>query len=122
MARVHFRNMLAAAFMILTSSSAISATGYVTANVDAVMLDDVSFGGCMIKLSTDINDTLPACGENWVTLDCLAAFPGNTKSNAQTKLSLAQLALVTNRQVYVGATDSRKANGYCFATLLQVDR
>lgn len=120
--RHSLRNRLCAVILIVASSSAIADSGGVTADVSTVLIDDALFGGCMIKLSQDINDRLPACAEDWVTLDCLAAFPESTKSGAQTKLSLAQLAFVANKQIYVAVTDTRKANGYCFATRLEINQ
>ena len=107
---------------VFASSIGYTATGNTTGTVEVVLIDDADYGGCMAYLSTDINSVLPACSSGWVTLDCLAVFPETTKSQAQSKLSTAQLALATGKQIRVYATDARKANGYCLATRIDLLR
>lgn len=97
-----------------------AATSSLTTNVRRVLVDDSNYGGCMAQFTDNPRSTLTDCGNEWLTFDCFSAFPGNSKSAAQNKLSQAQLALVTGRKVYVKFTDTRKANGYCFAQRIDV--
>lgn len=90
------------------------------AEVNRVLIDDANYSGCMVSLTTDPQSKLPGCGAQWVTLDCLKAFPESSGSIATNKLSQAQLALITGRSVRVRVTDTRKANGYCFAQRIDV--
>jgi hypothetical protein len=53
-----------------------------------------------------------ACGINFVSFDCTGDFA--SRSQAQQKLSAAQLALVTGKQVRLVVDDSQTHNGYCF--------
>lgn len=112
---VFFRAIAGAVILILASSGALAATGNVTGQVERILIHDTDFGGCMVRLSRNIAGQLPACYPDWVTLDCLAAFPDSTKSLAQSKLSAAQLAMVTGKDIAAYVTDTRKANGYCYA-------
>jgi hypothetical protein len=111
---------LASCILITTCINASADTGSVTGTLDRVLIDQSNFAGCMGYVSQDIRTQLPACNSNWVTFDCSALFPETTKQSAQNKLSQAQLALVSGKQVYVVATDARKVNGYCLATRIDV--
>ena len=104
----------------LISVDALAATSSMTTVVKRVLVDDSNYGGCMAQFTDSPTTTLTGCGNDWLTFDCLAAFPNGSKSTAQNKLSQAQLALVTGRAVYVKFTDTRKANGYCFAQRIDV--
>ena len=90
------------------------------AQVSRILIDDSNYSGCMVSLTTDPQSQVPNCGSNWVTLDCLKNFPESTGAIATNKLSQAQLALITERTVRVRVTDTRKANGYCFAQRIDV--
>ena len=109
-----------AALLLVASTNAISAESTFTAEVERVLVDDSRFAGCMVLLTTDPAATLPNCGRYWATLDCLKEFPESTGSIASNKLAQAQLALVTGRSVTMRVTDTRMANGYCFAERIDV--
>lgn len=118
---VGLRAVTVAVILTITSGGALAADGSVTGLVARFLVDDTDFGGCMVRVSGgNIRASLPACKSDWLTLDCLVGFPESSKSVAQNKLSTAQLAMVTGKTVYIEATDSRKANGYCFATRIDV--
>ena len=102
------------------SVDVLAATSSMTTAVKRVLVDDSNYGGCMAQFADNPRATLTDCGNDWLTFDCLAVFPNGSKSTAQNKLSQAQLALVTGRTVYVKYTDTRKANGYCFAERIDV--
>jgi len=118
---VKIRDITLAVILIAASCGALAADGSVTGLITRFLTDDTRFGGCMVKVSGgNIQASLPACKSSWLTFDCLVGFPESSKSVAQNKLSAAQLAMVTGKTVYIEATDSRKANGYCFATRIDV--
>lgn len=108
------------ALLAAASTSAMSAESTFSAEVERVLVDDSRFAGCMVMLSTDPAATLPNCGRYWATLDCLKEFPESSGSIASNKLAQAQLALVTGRSVTMRVTDTRIANGYCFAERIDV--
>ena len=111
--------------VLVAGSLTISANGFAEdatfdADINRVLIDDAYYAGCMVSLTTDPQSKLASCGAEWVTLDCLKEFPESSGSIATNKLSQAQLALVTGRSVRVRVTDTRKANGYCFAQRIDV--
>lgn len=90
------------------------------ANVVSVLIQsDTTFGGCMAKLSVDPSTLLPACAPHWVTFSCSGDFTSEVR--AYRMLDQAQLALATSRRVQVVVDDSRRHNGYCFATRIDVN-
>ena len=119
---MRIREITGAVILIAASSGALAATATITTSVDRIILHDTDFGGCMVKSSADITGPLPACSGGWITLDCLAAFPNSTKSMAQNKLTTAQLALATGKNLTLYLTDRRKANGFCYATRVDIGR
>ena len=116
--RAKLMTLMAATVALSSNVYADNAT--FDADVNRVLIDDSNYSGCMVSLTTDPQSKLPSCGAEWVTLDCLKAFPESSGSIATNKLSQAQLALVTGRSVRVRVTDTRKANGYCFAQRIDV--
>ena len=107
--------LIAAAVMFPQMSFA--ATANVKATVTQLLTSDGKFGECMALLSTQ-DDSL-SCSR-WVTFDCTASLSGNTKASASRKFNLAQLALVTGNRVFLVVDDSKKINGQCFATRIDV--
>ena len=105
---------------VALSSNVYAEEAMIDAEVNRILIDDSNYSGCMVSLTTDPQSKLPSCGAEWVTLDCLKAFPESAGSIATNKLSQAQLALVTGRSVRLRVTDTRKANGYCFAQRIDV--
>ena len=109
------KHFLTGLIIVALSSSAFAARTNVTARVNQIIIDDSRYGGCMARLSVNPATSLAGCGNWYVTMDCLAAFPESTKSVAAQKLSAAQLAYVTRNNVKVNVDDTRKANGFCVA-------
>ena len=70
----------------------------------------------MIELSNGPEAVLGDCGGDWVTTRVNSPF----KSNASQKFSQGQLALVMGNKVRVYITNDRKANGFCFATRIDI--
>lgn len=105
----------------LASSAALGGTAVLSAKVNRVMVyNDGAFGGCMAKLSSDPQNALPACGSGWVTFSCSGDF--TDQISAYRSLDQAQLALATDKNVMLVIDDSRRHNGYCFVTRIDVVR
>lgn len=110
-----------APFMLILSLNASAASGRINSTyVTALLVDDTDYGGCMMELSRGPQTVLGGCGGDWVSLDCLAAFPESTKSNASQKYAQAQLAFISGNRLRVYITDDRTVNGFCFATRVDV--
>jgi hypothetical protein len=108
------------AALLATSGSVYAAEYTFSTVVERVLVDDARYAGCMVLLEANFQYELPNCGARWATLDCLKEFPESSGSIASNKLAQAQLALVTGRSVTMRITDTRMANGYCFAQRIDV--
>jgi len=105
----------------LASTAAFGATAALTGKVDRVMIqNDGGFGGCMAQLTVNPKAALPACGGGWITFSCTGDFTDPV--SAYRSVDQAQLALATNKNVLVIIDDSRRHNGYCFASRIDVAR
>jgi hypothetical protein len=105
----------------LVATTAFGATATLQGKVNRVMIHtDGGFGGCMAQLSVNPNAALPACGAGWVTFSCTGDFADQV--SAYRAVDEAQLALATNKNVLLVIDDSRRHNGYCFATRIDVIR
>ena len=81
---------------------------------------DGSFGGCMAALDVAPSDSGLNCpvGSRWVTFSCTGEHTAT--SDALRMFDSAQLAFVTGRKVRVWVDDTRKHNGHCFVTRIDV--
>jgi len=100
-----------AAFLCSGGASASTATWF--SSINGFIVDDANYGGCMVSISPDAASQagISDCAATWVSLDCAGGF--GSKSDGQTKLSQAQLAWVTGKQIRVRANNLKKHNGYC---------
>ncbi|MGB5621843.1 MAG: hypothetical protein WBN65_05060 [Gammaproteobacteria bacterium] len=103
----------------LSASVTEADTAFFRTSVDrTLMTGDSKFGGCMALLSKTFADVLPACGNRWVTFSCDGTYTDPVR--AYRMLDQAQLALATGMEVNVMVDDSKKHNGYCFASRIDV--
>ena len=81
---------------------------------------DDRFGGCMAALDVAPSDSGLDCpvGSKWVTFSCTGEHA--TVTEALRMYDSAQLAFVTERRVRVWVDDTRKHNGHCFVTRIDV--
>lgn len=114
------RSLVTTAFVIgLWGTSAFGAGAQIVATVTRTLVQpDGTFGGCMAALSVSPSSVLPSCLPNWVTFSCTGDF-GDVVL-AYRELDQAQLALAGDHQVVVQVDDSRKHNGYCYASRIDV--
>ena len=98
------------------SASVFAAQANLVTNVIAIVQDDENFGGCMANISPGPETVLAGCGNYYITFSCDGTF--NSKSQGSLKLNGAQLAYAAGKKVYVTIDDTKKHNGYCFASRL----
>ena len=96
------------------SATAQAEQFWVTGNVVRTLSDGVNFGGCMIYLSTAVNNGCPANG--WVSLDCNGGYNRAGERNYASAL----MAFSLNKPVTVLVDNSVKYNGYCIVRRLDV--
>lgn len=110
-----------------SAGSAYAVTGTLTTTVVRTLVSNESiYGGCMANLAAAINSATvspgqPAvnCGTSgWVSFSCTGTY--NSKDLAFYMLDQAQLALSLNKTVSVTVDDTKKHNGYCVATRIDV--
>ena len=101
--------------LVYSPSPAEAQTSRWVTQIDRLMVDSEYFGGCMAALTVppQAQPGYEGCSATWVTLDCEGLI--NTKSEGAAKLSAAQLAYVTGKEVQVQVYAQRKINGYCWA-------
>lgn len=87
-------------------------------NVEAMLVHDTEFGGCMARLSVDLRQ-LPGstCGE-WVSMDCKGDFLDPDTSARM--FEAVQIAYLTNRQLRVEIDQTRRHNGHCVAKRIDI--
>jgi len=78
------------------------------------------YGGCMAYLAKPISTAKPSlnCPSNWVSFSCDGTYA--PKDAAYLMYDQAQLAWATKRPVSVVIDDTKKHNGYCFASRLDL--
>lgn len=109
--------IFAAAGLTIYSLGVAAAPGFVIETTVIGTLQDASlFGGCMARLSTDLEAQGIACGTDpLVSFDCLGKVA--SKSAGNTNFSGAQLAYVTGNKINIYVDDTKKAllNGFCYS-------
>ena len=110
---------LAASVLLTTLAQGTTA---VIADVEirrTLTVADDRFGGCMVALSVSPSEEGLDCPTTkWVTFSCTGTH--TSKSNALRMYDSAQLAFVTGRKVRVDVDDTKKHNGHCFVSRIDV--
>ena len=116
-----FVKLAVAALSMWMLLPAQAATSEIVAEVRRTLTAaDDRWGGCMVILSVSPADKGLDCPETgWVTFSCSGTH--TSKSNALRMYDSALLAFVTERTVRVWVDDTRKHNGYCFVTRIDVE-
>ena len=115
---VSFMNWMRIAVAVLctfVASYSFGAIAQQQTKVFRTLIDDTLFGQCMILV-----EAVPAelnCG-TWVSASCSGDF--NPSNVGWRKLEVAQMAQALRRKVVVHLDDSRKHNGWCFVTRIQL--
>lgn len=114
---MRFKPVVVALGFTLGSLGVTAAPGFVIETTVVGTLQDATlFGGCMARLSTDLEAQGIACGADpLVSFDCLGKVA--SKSAGTTNFSGAQLAYVTGNKINIYVDDTKKAllNGFCYS-------
>ncbi len=105
----------------LLAAPARGATLEVRAEVTRTLaVADDKFGGCMVALSVSPSEEGLDCPSGkWVTFSCTGVH--TDKSSALRMYDSAVLAFAMKRTVRVLVDDTRKHNGHCFASRIEVE-
>ena len=111
--------------LLLTCNISLATEGFVPptseggAVIQGIISDSLDFGGCMVQMPSGKrpHDAGFACPtDGWVTIDCKAQHPDTeSKADATSVFSSAQLAFVTEAPIRLVVDDTKKINGYCVA-------
>ena len=83
-----------------------------------VVSDNVAYGGCMVKVSPAPSSLWSQCAGDYLSFSCSGVF--NSKSDAASLLSTAQLAYVMNKQVIITVENGNLHNTFCTAHTMQL--
>ncbi len=106
--------------IIITTSPLFAAKGFIKTTVEAIVVTTpVTFGGCMIKMGVKANSTgLNCTNNNYISLSCTGDF--NSKDLSYKMLDTAQMALALGNEVNLQIYDTKKHNGYCVASRIDI--
>ena len=105
---------------VLSTIPARATTAEVVAEVTRTLaVGDDRFGGCMVSLSVAPSTEGLDCSSRWVTFSCTGVHAD--KSGALRMYDSAQLAFALGRTVRVWVDDTRKHNGHCFGSRVDVE-
>jgi hypothetical protein len=101
------------------ASSSNAAISYVISNVQRTLIADQGrWGGCMIYLDETLADHGLDCPSHWVSFSCTGKF--TTKDVAYRMFDSAQMAYALRKRVVVQVDDTKKHNGYCYGSRVDV--
>lgn len=106
---------------LLYATGAQADTEFITnTKIEKVLVvgDGSRFGGCMALLDKNPASILPNCGNSWVSFSCTGTYA--SKDLANRMLDQAQLALALDKFVQIQIDDSKKHNGYCYASRIDI--
>ena len=112
------RQMVLCTTLLLLAGTAYGATGNITTNLNRLLSHETAFGGCMARLDVRPNSTGLDCKGFFVSFDCTGDFASS--SAARRNYELAQIALIANATVTVFLDDTRKHNGYCYVSRIDL--
>ena len=107
-----------ATLMGLTSSSSAT-TAFIKASVRSTLIADQDrWGGCMVYLDQPLSSVGLNCPSNWVSFSCNGTF--TTKDVGYRLFDSAQMAYALKKQVLIQVDDTKKHNGYCYGSRVDV--
>jgi hypothetical protein len=101
---------------VLAGNAHATSKSYAT-TVTRTLSDAASFGGCMALVTPPSNVGLN-CPGGWVTFSCTGDFAD--RDAAQRGFEMAQIAQLMQRNVVLVVDDTKKHNGYCFASRIDL--
>jgi hypothetical protein len=109
-----------AAIALLNSAQVLGADFYYRGTVVRILVSDTDYAGCMAETTPAPRVGDNRCTTKFVTFDC-ANLTGIGKASAANKLSAAQLAFITSRQVGILVPENADGtlatlDGHCLAS------
>lgn len=89
------------------------------AKVQKILLHSSLFGTCMVLLDKRLSSYGLNCPSRWLTLSCTGVF--DSKETAFKKLDLFQMAFALDRTIDTSVDDTKKHNGYCFSSSVNIN-
>ena len=107
-------------FLILmcVATTSLGVTRALNTTVTSTLSDISKFGGCMAYLQDRPDGVGLDCPGKFVTFSCTGDFAG--KDAAKRNFEMAQIAYLTSRKVRVYVDDTKKHNGYCLASRIDL--
>jgi len=105
---------LTALLFLGLSMTTQAAEFWVTGTIVRTLSDGTNYGGCMISLSTTVNNGCPAGG--WVSLDC----NGGYSRAGERSYASALMAFSLKKSVSVLVDNTQKYNGFCVGKRIDV--
>lgn len=106
----------------VSDAASVYVNGFITRTMIA---DQGRWGGCMVMIDKSLSDLGLDCPEvswlkeaSWLSLSCSGVF--TTKDIAYRMFDSAQMAYALGRPVMIQVDDTKKHNGYCYASRIDV--
>ena len=113
--------ILALSMVVLmgTASVGFATTVYVRGKVTKTLVADQGrWGGCMVRIDQVLANHLLDCPSQWVSFSCSGTF--TTKDIANRMFDSAQMAYALGKRVVLEINDTKKHNGFCYASRVDV--
>ena len=114
MARKNIRN-IALATLVVIPTFVMAGSFWKTGTIDRILTDSTAYGKCMIHIPFA---STSGCAGNWISLDCKGKYVD--KGDGDRMLNIALIAQNMGKKVSVRIDSSKKFNGYCVATRLDI--
>jgi hypothetical protein len=112
-------SILAMAMLMGTASPGFAASAHIQGNVlKTLIADQDRWGGCMILIDQKLSDHGLDCPQQWVSFSCNGTY--TTKDVAYRMFDSAQMAYALGKRVFLQVVDTKKHNGYCYASRVDV--
>lgn len=105
---------------LLAPSVSWAKTGFVlNTTIIGTLQDAVNYGFCMARIGKSLQAEGFDCpADPLVTFDCQGNFA--SKAVGTTNFSGAQLAFVTGKTIHVLVDDTKKINGFCYVSRIDI--
>jgi hypothetical protein len=106
---------------LMTAQGAWGASALLSANVEQLLTNSGTFyGGCMVRLDTNIATAGLDCPGAWISFSCSGDFAST--QDAKRNFEMAQLAFALDKEILVRVLDDQTHNGQCFANRVDLVR
>ena len=106
---------LALATLIVVPTVVMAGAFWKSGKITRILTDSKYYGKCMISIPFS---AYSGCNGNWVSLDCEGKYLD--KGDGDRMLNVALIAQNMDKKVSVKIDSSKKHNGYCVATRVDI--